>query len=465
MNIKDTSTSLLKEFAPQMGPWSWKGKTAVVILSAILLWGLYALYIQVFKGHGVTGMRDNVVWGLYIANFVFFIGISYAGAIISGILHLLRVNWRKPILRIAELITVIATIIGPIYILLCVGRLDRLHHLFMYGRIQSPITWDVLAISTYLVGSIIFLYLALIRDFAILSETNEIHIPNWRRKIYKLLSINFRNTPEQVKRLKLTLDVLSAIIIPTAIIVHSVLSWIFGMTLRPGWHSTIFGPYFVLAAIFSGTGVMIIVMYVFRNIYNLKRYLTDQHFRYMGYMLIVLAAGYGYFTFSEYLTDWYTSEKWDAELIDKLFSFEHYGWWFYFANFGGILVPLILIGIPKFRSVKTIVFSSVVLVAALWIKRYLIVVPTLENTLLPMQDLRPEYISYSATWVEWALTAAGVAAFILFFILMSRFVPIVPVWETSEYLEEIKLKTSDEKVLSEKRAREVKQESISVSTS
>jgi Ni/Fe-hydrogenase subunit HybB-like protein len=142
--------------------WMW----TIFFLIWIIIGG-YALYLQIAKGHGITGMRDNVVWGLYIANFIFFIGISYAGAVISGILHILKVEWRKPIIRIAEMITVIATLIGPVYILLCVGRLDRLHHLFLYPRLQSPITWDVLAISTYFTGSVIFLYLALIKDFAI----------------------------------------------------------------------------------------------------------------------------------------------------------------------------------------------------------------------------------------------------------------------------------------------------------
>ena len=149
--------------------------------------GGYALYLQIADGHIVTGMRDNVVWGLYIANFIFFIGISYAGAVISGILHILNVEWRKPIIRIAEMITVIATMIGPVFILLCVGRLDRLHHLFLYPRLQSPITWDVLAISTYFTGSVIFLYLALIKDFAIYRDA-KLNIPKWRQKLYKTIS-------------------------------------------------------------------------------------------------------------------------------------------------------------------------------------------------------------------------------------------------------------------------------------
>jgi len=444
MNIEKTSKTLLKEFTPQLttfSKWEWFW---ITFWSIIFAFGLYALYIQATQGHEVTGMRDHVVWGLYIANFIFFIGISYAGAIISGFLHLFKVEWRKPIIRIAELITVIATIIGPLFILLCVGRLDRLHHLILYPRLQSPITWDVLAISTYLTGSIIFLYLALIRDFAILSNS-DIAVSSWKKKLYKFFALGFKNTPEQRKKLDLATNILALLIIPTAIIVHSVLSWIFGMTLRPGWHSTIFGPYFVLAAIYSGTGVLVLALWTFRKLYKLEKYILEKHFIYLGYLLVVLAAGYGYFTFSEYLTDWYSSEKWTAELINKLFDFNQYGWWFYFANFGGILLPIILIGIPKLRSITTITFSSAVLVLAMWIKRYLIVVPTLETPLIPMQDTRPEYIAYSATWVEWALTFAGIAMFFLMFKLASKFVPIIPVWETSEFLEKESTSTSQQK--------------------
>lgn len=434
MNIENTSNSLLKEFTPQITQWSLKEKLWITFWSIVFLFGMYALYVQITEGHAVTGMRDNVVWGLYIANFIFFIGISYAGAIISGFLHLFHVEWRKPIIRIAELITVIATIIGPLYILLCVGRLDRLDHLIWYARLQSPITWDVLAISTYLIGSMIFLYLALVRDFAILSRAN-LNVSSWKKKLYRFFSLGFTNTPEERKKLDLATTVLALLIIPTAIIVHSVLSWIFGMTLRPGWHSTIFGPYFVLAAIYSGTGVLVIAMWAFRKLYKLEKYIVEKHFVYLSYLLMVLAAGYGYFTFSEYLTDWYSSEKWSSELIEKLFNLKEFGWWFYFANFGGILLPLIVLAIPKMRNINAITAVSVILVFAMWVKRYLIIVPTLETTLLPMQDTRLEYVVYSATWVEWALTFAGIAMFFLMFKLSSKFVPIVPIWETSEYLD------------------------------
>ena len=399
-----------------------------------LLWiglGGYALYLQIAKGHTVTGMRDNVVWGLYIANFIFFIGISYAGAVISGILHILKIEWRKPIIRVAEMITVISTIIGPVFILLCVGRLDRLHHLFLYPRLQSPITWDVLAIGTYFTGSVIFLYLALIKDFAIYRDA-KLNIPKWKQRLYKFFAIGYRGTPRQRKHIAISMNLMAIMIIPLAIIVHSVLSWIFGMTLRPGWHSTIFGPYFVLAAIYSGTGVLIVAMWVYRKMYKLKSFIEDKHFVYLGYIMLVLAAGYGYFTFSEYLTNWYGSEKWENEVVHKLFSLSEYGGWFLFANLAGIILPILTVAIPKTRKPNLITIAALLMVLAMWVKRYLIIVPTLESPLLPMQDTRPEYVHYHATWVEWALTLAGVATFFLFFTLMSKFVTIVPISEFGE---------------------------------
>jgi len=430
MNLDPKSTRSLDFFANQMVKVSREGIIWLSILSVFILGGLYALIVQIIDGHIVTGMRDNVVWGIYIANFIFFIGISYAGALISGILHLLRVEWRTPIIRIAEIITVISTIIGPAYILLCMGRLDRLDHLALYGRIQSPIIWDVMAITTYLIGSIIFLYLASIRDLATLRDYP--FKSKWRQKIYKILAVDFRGTTKQNRYLDRSLDIMSAIIIPLAVLVHSVLAWIFGMTLRPGWHSTIFAPYFVVAAVFSGTGVLIIALWVFRKYYKLESYITKIHFNYLGIILMILGALYGYFTFSEYLTSWYGSETWEMEVLYKLFDTGEYWWWFFFAAIIGVVLPIIVILIPKFRSINSITAVSVLAVFALWVKRYLIIIPTLETPLLPLQDMRPEYIHYQPTIIEWLLTFSGVALFCILFFLFSKFVPILPIVKADE---------------------------------
>lgn len=433
MKASISANERLQHFAPQIEKVSTKAKLLIGVLLVFIAIGLVALFQQIFIGHIVTGMRDNVIWGLYIVNFIFFIGISYAGAILSGMLYLFNVSWRRPIVRISGLLTIAAGIIGPVFILLCIGRLDRLPNLFLYARLQSPIFWDVMAISTYLVGAFLYLYLTLIRDFAIYSEAEVLNLPTWKRKIYKTLSLGYNGKEEQRKQLKISTQLLAIIMVPLVIIISSVLSWIFGMTLRPGWHSSIFGPYFVIASILTGVGVIISLMWVLRWYYKLHNYLTHQHFRNMGYIMLLLAAAYGYFTFSEFLTGWYGSEKWDSEVLYKLFSLEEYGWWFLFSNLFAIVMPILVVSIPGLRKPGPISLAALLMVFAMWIKRFLIVVPTLETPLLPVQDTREAWVHYTATWQEWALTFAGIATFLLIYLVFSRWVTIIPV---SDYIDD-----------------------------
>ena len=158
----------------------------IAFLIGVILIGLVAFINQAVKGQIVTGMRDNVVWGVYEINFMFFVCLSYSGAFISGILHFFKSPWKNSVSRIVEVITVLSLIIGPIFILLCIGRLDRLYFLFLYPRIQSPITWDIIAIMTDLLGCFIYLYLTFVPDFAMLRDNSK-NAPKWRQKIYKTL--------------------------------------------------------------------------------------------------------------------------------------------------------------------------------------------------------------------------------------------------------------------------------------
>jgi molybdopterin-containing oxidoreductase family membrane subunit len=357
-------------------------------------------------------------------------GISYAGALISGTLHLFKAEWRKPISRMAEYITLIALLIGPGYILLCIGRLDKLYYLVEYGRIQSPITWDVIAISTDIFGCFIFLYLALLRDLASLRELDDPIIPKWKRKLYRFLALGYIGTPEQKERLKKATDIMAAMVIAIAIIVYSVLAWIFSVTLQPGWHSTIFGPYFVIAAVYSGAGVLIIVMWIYRKLFRLEHLITKKHFVNVGVLMLILAAFFGYFTFCEYLTKWYGSEKNDEMLISILFN--QYYWPFLISNYIGVLLPLIVVGLPKLRTINNITISAIIVIIALWLNRYLIVVPTLESPYLPIQDSRQQWFEYNGTWIEWSLTFAGIALFCLLFTIASNFVPVMNVSELSD---------------------------------
>lgn len=430
MNIESRKRELVKEFSPLLEKTTKVSKIWMGVLVAIILVGIYAFFLQLFKGHEVTGMRDNVVWGVYIINFIFFVCLSYSGAFISGILHFYKTPWKNSVSRIVEIITVLSLIIGPIFILLCIGRLDRLHYLFMYPRIQSPITWDIIAIMTDLIGCFIYLYLTFIPDFAILRDHNE-NAPKWRQKVYKFLAIGYQDTPTQRETLHKITRTMSAMVIALAIVAYTVLAWIFSLTLQPGWNSSIFAPYFIVAGLYSGIAVIIIAMYLIRKYYHLEHYIRKVHFMVGGVILLILSLLYGYFTFSEYFSRWFSHKTHDTNLLNTLFT--RYFWEFVLANYIGVLVPVVILFFKKFRSIKSITFASVIAILGLWLNRYLIVVPTLETPYLPIQDTRAEFVHYTATWVEWSLSFAGVAAFILFFILIMKLVPIIPMSGIIDY--------------------------------
>jgi molybdopterin-containing oxidoreductase family membrane subunit len=428
--MEKSANNLLKEFAPQLENPTKKWWLVFGIMVLLFIFGIYGLIYQIKYGHIVTGMRDHVVWGVYIVNFIFFMGLSYAGAIISGALHLMKTDWRKPIMRMGELITVISLLIGPCFIIFCVGRFDRLHYLIIYPRIQSPITWDVIAIITDIVGCLLFLYLSFIEDFAKLRDYKELNVPNWKKKMYTFLALNYQGTPEQEKRLRQSKNVMAAMVIAIAIIVYSVLAWIFGVTLQPGWHSTIFGPYFVIAAVYSGTGLLIILMWFYRKLFHLEEYITQKHFVNIGVLLFILGAFYGYFTFSDYLTKWYGSVRMDKLLIDMLFK--NYFWEFVFANYIGVIVPMVILGFKRFRTINAITIGAFITLISLWFNRFLIVVPTLETPFLPIQDNRMAWIKYTPTWVEISLFTAGVSVFVILMMLAAKFIPIISISEMTE---------------------------------
>lgn len=425
MDIASRKRQLVQEFAPRLETTSMLSKIYMGSLIAIILVGLYAFYLQMAKGQIVTGMRDNVVWGIYEVNFILLVCISYSGAFISGILYFFHTPWKTAIARIVEMVTVLSLLIGPIYILLCMGRLDRLHYLFMYPRIQSPITWDIIAIITDLVACFIYLYLTFIPDFAILRDHSEnLKMPEWKKKMYKTLAISYHDTKTQRDRLQKITRRMSTIVIALAIVAYSVLAWIFSLTLQPGWNSTIFAPYFIIGGLFSGVAFIIIVMYLVRKFYKLEKYIRQMHFKVGGIILLILAMLYGYFTFTEYFSRWFSHKAIDTNLLDKLFT--RYFWEFVLANYIGILIPIGILFFKKFRTIKWVTIAAVIALVGLWLNRYIIVIPTLETPYIPIQDTRIDYIFYSASWVEKALSFAGIAAFLLMFTLIGKIVPLVP---------------------------------------
>jgi len=425
-----------EELSATLAPFGGRGRLWVGGLLIVLLTGMAAYGYQLWKGLRVTAMREYVSWGLYMTNFVFFIGVSHAGTLISAILRVTHAEWRRPITRMAEAITLFALLVGAPMVIIDMGRPDRVLNVVLHGRFNSPILWDFCSIATYFTGSLLYLYIAMIPDLAILAaRTSGEKTPTLRHRFYRFFALGYRGTAEQRRHLNRALATMAVIIIPVAISVHTVVSWIFGMTLRPGWHSTIFGPYFVVGAIFSGTAAIITAMAVFRRAYGLHSYLTFRHFRNLGTLLLTLDLLYAYFTLSEYLTEWYGSQSTDRRLIDLLMA-GAYGPLFWSMAVVTWLVPAILLVLPTRRSIAPIVVASILVNVGMWIKRYLIVTPTLQTPFLPAEAAGAS-TSYFPTPVEWLVTAGALAFFLLLYTLFSKVIPIVSVWETAEGMSEV----------------------------
>ena len=414
----------------------WIGSLLSVIAAAAV-----AYAYQITKGLKVTAMREYISWGVYITNFVFFIGISHAGTLISAILRVTNAEWRRSVTRVAEAITVFALMVGAPMVLIDMGRIDRILHIVFYGRLNSPLLWDVCSICTYLTGSFTFLYVAMIPDLAILANKG----PKWSKpsllqRFYRAASLGYRGTARQKYLLERAMHAMSVIIIPVAVSVHTVVSWIFGMTLRPGWHSTIFGPYFVVGAIYSGTAALIVAMAVFRKVYHLENLITLRQFRALGALLMALTVIYLYFTLAEYLTTWYGGEAVDRRLLHTLMGQGPYGitWWAIVS--GCFFLPAVLLVIPivfpNKLSLKRLVIASLLINVGMWLKRYLIIVPTLMTPFIPAEAANLT-LHYRPTLVEWTITAGAFAVFLLLFTLFAKVFPIISVWETIEGVEEV----------------------------
>lgn len=427
MTVTSASTSDLERavLAPLTGT-SWRWRLWVAALGSTVGWGVYAWTVQARHGLGETGMGDVVPWGLYIVNFVFFIGISHAGTLISAILRVTQAEWRRPITRLAEVITVVALLVGGLMPLIDLGRPGRISNLVFHGRLGSPILWDLISITTYLTASLIYLYLPLLPDIARCRDTLRGRVSQARWRMYSVLAIGWRGTVDQRRRLERITRVMMILIIPIAISVHTVVSWIFAMTARPGWDSTIFGPYFVVGAIFSGIAAIIVVMALFRRLYHLEAWITLRHFRYLGYLLLTLAVMYAYFTFAEYLTSGYKLPDSERPLLEELMV-GRYAVPFWLFAVGGMVVPVVLIAWRRTRTIPGIVAASLLVLAAMWLKRFVIVIPSLAMPLMPY-----EWGTYRPTWVELSITVGAFAAFALLFTLFARLFPIVSMWEVEE---------------------------------
>ncbi|MBE0608453.1 MAG: polysulfide reductase NrfD [Dehalococcoidia bacterium] len=412
----------------------------VGFLLAVIAWGAYAYSVQLREGLVVTGMRDRISWGLYITTFVFFIGISHAGTLISAILRVTQAKWRTPVTRMAEFITVVALICGAMFVLVDLGRPDRALNVVLHGRWQSPIIWDMVSITTYLTASIIYLGLPMIPDLALFRDRLAGRAPAWRVWVYRVGAVGWQGSASQKRSLASAIGVLMILIIPIAVSVHTVVSWIFAMTLRVPWDSTIFGAFFVAGAIYSGIAMLIIVMAVLRKVYHLEEYITEKHFVYLGIMLAAFAGIMMYGNISEYATAGYKLAEGEEFHFRQLFLEQFAGFfWYYFL--GGLVLPALLVLFPWTRNIAGIVVASGLAVVAMWVERYFIVVAGLR---VPVLSYEPS--NYAPTWIELSVVAAGFALFALLITVFVKIFPIIAVWEVAEDLEMAEASPADEHI-------------------
>ncbi len=416
------------------------GTTFYVYVSGLVVtlffWFLAVVY-QTTVGHGVQGLSTKgAIWGIIVANIIHLIGISHVGIAISATVRILKLKRYVPLARIAELVTLVSMTAAVMNIILDVGRPDRiLANVILHGRIHAPFVWSMTVISWYVIGSSVYLYLAMRRDLAICS----MKIPG-RRWLYSILSIGYTDTPHIRELHNRTVWWCAVIILPIMVSVHSVYGWVFGLQPgRPGWFNPIMAPYFVLGAIVSGFSAMIIIIAIIRKIYGWQEAIPDRTFKGLGIFLGFVTWLYMYFLFSELLTGQYAPPE-----ADKLFWNDVL--WGRFAILtwptliGGLFFPFWLLFVqgcnPKLCNVPLTVAAAIFINSGLWMIRFLIVVPTFYNPHLPYR-----IAAYVPTPIE-IFVALGTWVFaILFFTILMKICPVL------EFPEEIEISGEENFVL------------------
>ena len=422
---------LLREFNEDMLPKKFGiiGNAWTVLLCIVFIVGIYCYTNQLRYGLAITGMRDFVFWGIYISNFVFFVAISLVGSLITAVLFLLKVSWRAPLSRISEIIAVSAVIFAGLIIIVDMGRPDRMQNMVLHGRIQSPIIWDVMVVSTYMTLSFLLLYFPLLPGISYCRDHLK-GIPKWQHKMYRILSLGWNYKQEQFDIVNKAITILSVTIIPVALCIHTVTSWLFASTYRPGWDSTNFGAYFVSGAFLVGSGGVVAGMYILRR-FNpaYVKYLTDEHFDKMGKLLALLAMVYGYFSINEYLIPAYKMKGEEAEHLNELFT-GYYAPMFWSVQFFGMILPVIVLMFKKGRKPLPMFIMSIGVIVGAWFKRYLIVIPSM--SFLPVQEIPEAWKHYTPTFQEWAITGGSLAGALLSITFFVCFFPIISAWEVAE---------------------------------
>ncbi len=410
---------------------TWKFWALAAILAVVVAVCLfYEWYILILEGQGVAGVMRPDYWGIFLVNTVFWIGISHAGTFISAILRVFRAEFRRPFTRAAELMTTFGLVQAGFSIFMHMGRVWLAYWLFPYPNqrmlwpnFHSPLAWDLLAITTYLLSSTMYLFLPLIPDVAMARDRST----GWRKTFYKVLALGFRGTEGEWTHLRNAMNIFAFAIIPVMFSVHTIVSWDFAAATRPGWNSTIFGPYFIVGALHSGMGAAVMVLAVIRStMKHMHYFIRAEHFDGIGKLMLIISMGWAYFFFNDYIVQWYGGDKWTKILL-------HYheagplGWMWFAMLIFNIAIPWAILWNPKWRSTPWLVFTVGLFInIGMWFERYIIIPVSVSINRMPF------------TWrlyepgIEVPMSIGTLALFILLYMIASKLIPLIPVWEVQE---------------------------------
>ena len=409
----------------------WRYYAILIADLVVLAWGIFAWRYTVQRGLGVWGINHPVMWAMDITNFVFWVGIAHSGTLISAILYLFRVRWRAGIYRTAEAVTVFALFTAGLFPIIHLGRSWFFYWLFPYPQVgglwinfRSPLVWDVFAVSTYMIISVLFFFTGLVPDMAVVRNRTS----GWRHKIYAFMAQGWQGTDRQWRHYKAAYLFLAALATPLVISVHSVVSWDFAQSIVPGWHSTIFAPYFVAGAIHSGLAMVIMLLIPVRRVFRLDAYLTQSHLENLAKLIILTGLIVGYAYVVETYIAWYSNNipEWQH------FTFQITGEYaipFWIMILFNSLVPLLFFIRPIRTSTPWLFGIAVLINIGMWMERFVIIVTSLAH----------EYDPYSwglffPTWVDISITAGSFAWFFLWFLLFAKLLPVVSIVEVKEEL-------------------------------
>jgi Ni/Fe-hydrogenase subunit HybB-like protein len=424
--IDDTVLDTLRP--PDRGYW-----TVVALLFAGILMGAGCWLYQILTGIGVGGQNNPVHWGTYLINFVFWVGIAHSGTLISAILHLFRAGWRNPIARAAETMTVFAVCTAGLYPFIHLGRVWMVYYMlpfpnqrFLWPNFQSPLMFDVVAISTYLTVSSLFWYTGMLPDLAIIRDRSR----GLRRKIFAILSVGWTGEYEQWRHYTRGYLFFAALATPLVISVHSVVSWDFALGVVPGWHTTIFAPYFVAGAIHSGLAMVLTLMIPLRKMFHYEQIITVKVLESVAKTIVFtgLIVGFAYGT--EVFIAWYSHNSVEIETF-RWRAFGDYSLEYWIMVTCNTIIPLLFLFKKVRTQVRWLFVISLFVNVGMWFERFVIIVGSVAHDFIPYA-----WGLYKPSGIEFGIMVGSFCLFFFLFVLFVKHMPSVSMTEMKETVQE-----------------------------